>query len=86
MMINQKELQRIVEMGIEADRRHAAKATATTIKPRFVTLREWAQSTFSKVPHNNTLLRWVGEGRIQPQPEKIGRIWRVKPSAVYRSD
>jgi hypothetical protein len=57
-----------------------------TIKPRFITLPEWAALMFSKVPHNNTLLRWVHEGRIQPQPQKIGRCWRVKPSAEYRAD
>lgn len=54
-----------------------------TIKPRYVTLPEWAALMFSKVPHQNTLLRWVHEGRIQPQPKKIGRAWRVKPSAEY---
>lgn len=57
-----------------------------TIKPRYVTLTEWAAAMFSKVPHNNTLLRWVHEGRIQPQPKKIGRAWRVKPSAEYVGD
>lgn len=57
-----------------------------TIKPRYITLAEWAALMFSKVPHTNTLLRWVREGRIQPQPKKIGRAWRVKPSAEYVED
>lgn len=32
---------------------------------------------FSKVPHTNTLLRWVHDGRIQPQPKKVGKAWQV---------
>jgi predicted site-specific integrase-resolvase len=55
-------------------------------QPRFITLAEWAAIMFTKVPHKNTLNRWANEGRIQPQPQKIGRIWRVKRDAVYRSD
>ncbi|WP_295991732.1 excisionase [Rugamonas sp.] len=56
------------------------------IKPRYITLAEWAAEQFSKVPHTNTLLKWVHEGRIQPQPQKIGRCWRVRPNAEYRAD
>lgn len=56
------------------------------IQPRFITLAEWAAKSFSKVPHPNTLLRWVHEGRIQPQPKKIARIWRVRPNAEYVAD
>jgi predicted site-specific integrase-resolvase len=41
---------------------------------------------FSPAPHVNTLRRWVNDGRIQPQPEKIGRIWRVKREAKYVND
>ncbi|WGG52597.1 excisionase [Rugamonas sp. DEMB1] len=37
-------------------------------------------------PHPNTLLRWVHEGRIQPQPRRIGRTWWVTPAADYRGD
>lgn len=57
-----------------------------SITPRYITLQEWAVIMFSKVPHNNTLLRWANEGRIQPQPKKIGRVWRVKPNAEYKGD
>lgn len=56
------------------------------IKPRYISLAEWGALMFSKVPHTNTLLRWVHEGRIQPQPKKIGRAWRVKPTAEYVDD
>jgi predicted site-specific integrase-resolvase len=38
---------------------------------------------FSKIPHRNTLQRWVHEGHIQPQPEKIGKTWQVKRDARY---
>lgn len=38
---------------------------------------------FSKIPHNNTLLRWVHDGRIHPQPKKIGRVWQVQRGAQY---
>jgi len=58
----------------------------STIQPRFITLTEWASMMFSKVPHNNTLLRWVHEGRIQPQPKKIGRMYRVARNAEYMAD
>lgn len=55
--------------------------------PRYLTLQDWATSLFGEnVPHANTLLRWVHEGRIQPQPKKIGRRWWVKPSAEYVGD
>ena len=61
-------------------------ATRDAVKPRYITLPEWAAMMLSRVPHQNTLLKWVHEGRIQPQPKKIGRAWWVKPDAVYVSD
>lgn len=55
--------------------------------PRFITLDEWAISMFGEhKPHFNTLRKWVQEGRIQPQPRKIGRSWWVKPIADYQED
>jgi hypothetical protein len=59
--------------------------TKQAIRPRYVTLQEWAASMFSQVPHTNTLLRWVHDGHIQPAPEKIGRKWQVKRDARYVS-
>jgi hypothetical protein len=53
------------------------------IQSRYVTLQEWAATMFSKPPHQNTLLRWVNDGHIQPQPQKIGRKWQVKRDARY---
>jgi predicted site-specific integrase-resolvase len=60
--------------------------TQESKKSKYITLQEWAEAMFSKVPHYNTLLRWVHDGRIQPQPEKIGRCWQVKRDAVYMAD
>lgn len=53
------------------------------IQSRYVTLQEWAELQFSKVPHTNTLLNWVRDGHIHPKPEKIGRKWQVKRDAKY---
>lgn len=53
---------------------------------RYITLTEWAASQFSRVPHYNTLIKWVHDGRIQPQPVKIGRAWQVRPHAEYVCD
>lgn len=58
-------------------------STKQEIQPRYITLQEWAAEMFSKVPHANTLLRWVHDGHIQPRPQKIGRMWRVKRDARY---
>ncbi|WP_332848675.1 excisionase [Massilia sp. S19_KUP03_FR1] len=54
--------------------------------PRYITLDEWAASQFSRPPHYNTLIAWVRDGRIHPQPVKIGRAWRVRPHAEYVCD
>jgi predicted site-specific integrase-resolvase len=55
----------------------------STVQSRYITLKEWASMMFSKVPHENTLLRWVHDGRIQPQPQKVGKAWQVKRDARY---
>lgn len=56
------------------------------VGPRYVTLQEWAEATFSHPPHKHTLFRWANEGRIQPQARKIGRRWWVVPTAEYVPD
>jgi hypothetical protein len=86
MMYSNEERRRIAELMLELERQPTQQRQASPALARFITLQEWAALNFSKVPHNNTLLRWANEGRIQPQPEKIGRIWRVKRDAKYRSD
>jgi hypothetical protein len=55
--------------------------------PRYVPLAIWAHLMFGEYsPHVNTLRRWVNDGRIQPQPRKMGRYWFVKVDAEYVPD
>lgn len=55
--------------------------------PRYVLLQEWAAAVFGeRAPHQNTLLRWIHDGRIQPSARKIGRRWWVVPGAEYVED
>jgi hypothetical protein len=55
--------------------------------PRYVPLAIWAQLMFGEYsPHVNTLRRWVNEGRIHPQPKKMGRYCFVKVDAEYVPD
>lgn len=57
------------------------------LAPRWISLRDWAKKEYGDaMPHINTLLKWVHTGRIQPQPEKHGALWRVRPYAEYRAD
>lgn len=56
-------------------------------QPRLVPLEVWSQLLLGEhAPHKNTLLRWIKEGRIQPQPVKVGHKWCVKPDAEYYGD
>lgn len=65
----------------------AQPKTASTAPPRYVPLSVWSTAVFGEFsPHKNTLLRWVNDGRIQPQPKKIGRLWWVTPDAEYVGD
>jgi predicted site-specific integrase-resolvase len=59
---------------------------SAVMQTRWVSLKEWAETNYSKVPHISTLLRWVNEGRIQPQPMKHGKSWMVRPHAEYKGD
>lgn len=54
-----------------------------TVKP--VTLRTWADSQFGEcAPKNDeTLRRWVRDGKIIPRPKKIGKGYAVHPEARY---
>lgn len=56
-------------------------------KKTLIPLGTWAKLVFpAKTPHRNTLNRWTHEGRIHPQPEKVGKNWFVSPSAEYQGD
>lgn len=73
-----------VEPLAKPKQRQAAPAPGN---PRYLPLSVWATQVFGEhVPHQNTLLKWVHEGRIQPQPKKIGRGWFLVPHAEYVSD
>lgn len=48
-------------------------------------LTTWARQQYGDaMPHINTLRKWVRDGRIQPQPQKQGRAYFVKPIAEYK--
>jgi len=55
--------------------------------PRYIPLEVWGELLLGEhAPHYNTLLRWVHDGFIQPQPIKIGRRWCVRKDAAYVPD
>jgi hypothetical protein len=55
--------------------------------PRYIPIEAWAELLLGEhAPHRNTLMRWVHEGFIQPQPVKIGRRWCVRKDAAYIPD
>lgn len=53
--------------------------------PKLIPLSEWAVEMFGEKhkPHVNTLHRWVHDGRIRPQPKKVGNRFFVDPKAEY---
>ena len=52
--------------------------------PRFIPLQFWAALLLGEhAPHQNTLRRWVHDGRIYPQPVKVGKEWSVRKDAAY---
>lgn len=55
--------------------------------PRFIPLKFWVALLLGEhAPHHNTVLRWVHEGRIAPQPIKVGKLWNVRKDAAYIPD
>jgi hypothetical protein len=52
--------------------------------PRLIPVSDWAIEVFGDhKPHHSTLMRWIHDGKIKPQPKKIGRTYFVAPSAEY---
>lgn len=48
-------------------------------------LEAWARKVYGDfAPSKGTLRRWVRDGRIQPQPQKQGRAYFLKPEAEYK--
>lgn len=55
--------------------------------PRFIPLTFWVALLLGEhAPHSNTVMRWIHEGRICPQPIKVGKTWRVRKDAAYIPD
>lgn len=55
--------------------------------PRFIPLTFWVALLLGEhAPHLNTVLRWVHDGRIYPQPVKVGKSWQVRKDAAYVPD
>lgn len=49
-----------------------------------ITLKQWDSERCPNNPHHpNTLRNWTKEGKIQPEPIKIGRRYLVKRKAKY---
>ena len=55
--------------------------------PRFIPLTFWIALLLGEhAPHQNTVLRWVHDARIYPQPVKVGKSWNVRKDAAYIPD
>jgi len=55
--------------------------------PRFIPLTFWVALLLGEhAPHHNTVLRWVHDARIYPQPVKVGKSWNVRKDAAYMPD
>lgn len=48
-----------------------------------ITLKEWAEPKYSKIPTDATLRRWARDGWIYPMPEKRGRQYFVERDAIF---
>lgn len=55
--------------------------------PRYIPLAVWGCLLLGEhAPCQNTLIRWVHNGMISPQPVKIGKLWCVRKDAAYIPD
>ena len=48
-----------------------------------LTLEKWGEKVFDPAPSVRTMRKWARTGKIQPEPMKIGRTWRVLECAEY---
>jgi len=55
------------------------------MQAKLMKLRQWADSTLGDLAPKNdvTLRRWARDGKIIPQPRKIGRDYAVRSDARY---
>ena len=55
--------------------------------PPLLPLIEWAEQLLGRhAPCVGTLRKWAREGRIHPQPVKIGKLYFVERTAKYQGD
>ena len=55
--------------------------------PTLLPLVEWAEQLLGKyAPSVGTLRKWAREGRIHPQPVKMGKLYVVERNAKYLGD
>ena len=60
---------------------------AAVLPGKLIPICEWAKLKFDvRIPHRNTLRRWVHEGRIYPPAKKVGKNWFVPVNAEYQGD
>ena len=51
---------------------------------QLIPVRTWAEGVFGDhVPHANTLLNCIKNGKIRPVPRKVGRQYFCRPDAEY---
>lgn len=50
---------------------------------KYIPLQRWADQHFEPTPTLRTLRRWARKGHIHPQPQLVGRQYRVLETAVY---
>lgn len=52
---------------------------------KMITVPEWIQRTYplDPPPKRATIWRWIRKGKIQPCPERVGRSYRMDPTARY---
>lgn len=50
-----------------------------------IPLPDWGALNFDPVPSVRTLRSWASSGKIHPQPVLVGREYRCRPDAEYRS-
>ena len=52
-----------------------------------ITLEEWAANRLGQnAPNRDTLRRWAREGKLYPNPQKIGRTYFLPKNAEYVTD
>lgn len=53
--------------------------------PKRIPLSTWLANIYGDTISINTARRWVRDGKIQPQPELVGREYYCDPAARYNN-